>query len=82
MILIDYEGEILLDIIELVDDETRGKIARGLVEFRGYTPHQIVAGMERVCSVPTNAYPKARVPRFTYADFDSAPVAWWRRWFR
>lgn len=77
MILIDYEGEILLDIAEIAVEHLHSELVSKLAR-RGWTEDQVEAALVRAFSIPTNGHPEGRSAPFMGA-FE--PVAWWRRWF-
>lgn len=78
MILIDYEGEILLDITEIAVEHIRPTLGPELAK-RGWSEDQVETGLVRAFSVPTNGYPEGRSAPCIGA-FE--PVAWWRFWHR
>ncbi len=76
MILIDFEGEILLDIAEIAIKQNRAAIQSGLAK-RGWSEEHVEAGLSRAFSIETNGYPEGRTSPFL--EIPKRPF--WRRWF-
>ncbi len=82
MILMDHEGEILLDIAEIANEWKPSKLASALLK-RGWDTDTVIDGLKRVFEIQTNAYEEGRVSPFRRSVFWKVQThrPFWRRWF-